>query len=105
MDHRLHTATPTKVPAIKTATRRKWKKPRAKVGAIHQCKTELFSKDFFAKVTILKCYEEPLGKMKTSDYDKEGGYKKESFVDVWKEINGSYDPEQVVWVVEFELVE
>ncbi len=88
----------------KTATRRYWEKGRrAKPGSIHQCMTALF-KDYFAKVKILDVYQERLGDMKRPDYQKEGGYTKKSFIEIWKQINGRYDPDDVVWVVEFKLV-
>ncbi len=90
---------------LKTATRRRWKRCRVKVGSIHKCQTALFTKKYFAKVRILKTYQQPLLEMKRSDYQKEGGYTKASFVEAWKSINGSYDPLEVVWVVEFEKVE
>jgi len=90
----------------KTATRRKWKKCRVRVGSVHQCKTgALFTKDYFARIRILKAYRERLGDMRRTDYRKEGGYTKKSFIEVWKQINGSYNPNERVWVVEFELIE
>ena len=81
-----------------------WQKCRVKLGSIHKCKTALFTKDYFAKVKIIRAYEERLGDMTPADYRKEGGYTKKSFIEVWKRINGSYDPNEFVWVVEFELI-
>jgi len=34
---------------------------------------------------------------------KEGGYTLEGFRRVWEEINGSWDPDEVVWVYEFQV--
>ena len=90
----------------KTQTRRKWPKGlRAIVGSVHECKTRLFGpgSEPFARVRILKVYRERLGDMPDEDYRKEGLYTCESFQQVWTDINGSYDSEEVVWVVEFEM--
>ena len=88
----------------KTATRRKWRKRRVRVGSVHQCKTALYTKDYFARVRILNVYCERLGDMTLTDYRKEGGYTKKTFIEVWKQINGSYEPNENVWVIEFELI-
>src|SRR5436309_6265670 len=82
---------PHHVPLIlagdKTQTRRKWPKgPRAKVGSIHECKTQLFGGRPFARVRVLKVYQERLGDMPEEDYRKEGLYTRESFRAVWTEI-------------------
>ena len=89
---------------VKTATRRRWRRCRVKVGSIHKCQMKLFSKDYFAKVRILKAYQQPLCDMRAKDYKAEGGCTKQEFIDIWTKINGSYDPLEVVWVVEFETV-
>ena len=89
---------------LKTETRRMWKKPRANVGAIHRCQTQMFTKDYFAQVKILKVYQERLGDIKRSDYRDEGGCTKETFIKAWTGINGNYDPDLVVYVIKFELV-
>lgn len=39
--------------------------------------------------------------MKDEDYRREGGYTKPSFIEAWANINGTYDPLEIVWVVEF----
>lgn len=88
----------------KTQTRRIWKKVRCKVGAIHLAKTQMLVKKYFAKLRIKKVWEERLGNLSKEDATKEGGYTPEEYVNVWKEINGDYDPDIIVWVVEFEVV-
>jgi hypothetical protein len=52
-------------------------------------------------IRITGHYREPLGAMADSDYEAEGGYSREEFEQVWRDINGEYDPTQVVDVVEF----
>ena len=86
----------------KTQTRRLWKKRRALVGSIHQARTELFGKPF-AYLKILDVHQEYLGEISDEDCIKEGDYTYESYRDIWKKINKSYDTFQKVWVVEFVL--
>ena len=88
----------------KTETRRQWKKCRVKVGSIHKCKTEIFTKKYFARVKILKTFQQKLRCMVMEDYSHEGGYTKEEFIDGWRAINGIYDKEETVWVVKFERI-
>jgi len=45
----------------------------------------MFLKEHFAKVRILKTYQQPLKDMKHEEYKEEGGYTKEAFVRVWGE--------------------
>ena len=93
---------------MKTATRRQWDRARVTVGSIQQCKLgrDMMKKDcYFAKVRITDVYMQALMDMQHGDYDKEGGYTRETFIETWKRINGHYDPKQTVYVIEFELVE
>lgn len=56
-----------------------------------------------AKARILQLRIEPLSALKPSDARREGFPTREAFVDAWRSINGSWDPDQRVRVVEFEL--
>jgi len=56
-------------------------------------------KDF---VRVVNITEEPLGDLTEEDADAEGGYNLEEFIDIWEEINGEWDPEETVSVIEFE---
>jgi len=90
---------------IKTATRRNWKKRMVKVGGRYKMKTQLFSHISYGGIEVKKVYQQKLGDMTEEDAKKEGGYTLEEFRQVWKEINGSWDDDLKVWVVEFEAVE
>lgn len=90
---------------IKVKTRRNGKK-RWNVNTIHKAKTVMMSKDYFALLRILTLHQEPLGAMTETDAREEGGYTLEEYKAEWERINGegSWDPELVVWVVQFERV-
>ena len=88
----------------KTATRRIWKRNNANVGAVHKIRTD-YSKRYYGKIKITGRYSQRLGDMTEEDALKEGGYSLKEFKEVWIKINGSWDDEQVVEVVEFKLVE
>ena len=87
----------------KTQTRRIWKKCRCRVGSVHLAKTQMLSKEYFAKLLITRVWRDWVGNISREDARKEGGYTLKGFKDIWKEINGHYDPDEVVWAIEFEV--
>lgn len=88
----------------KTQTRRVWKKQRAKVGSIHKVKTMMLSKDYHCKIKILDVRQERLGDISADDVWAEGYPSLDEYVDAWIEINGSFDPDLVVYVVTFAVL-
>ena len=91
----------------KTATRRNWKRPMAKVGGIYKCKTKLFSKDYFAKIRVTKLYKQQIVDMSFEDIKKEGYETYEEFEEIFKRVNKIkvyLDPDIELDVIEFELV-
>ena len=46
-------------------------------------------------------YRQRFGDIIPEEALKEGGYTVDEFVKEWKEINGSWEPDKVVWVYEF----
>lgn len=88
---------------LKTQTRRIWKKRKAKPGSTHRAKVKMLGKDYFALLRIGEVYQERLGDITEEDAGREGGYTVESFKKKWIEINGSWNPEQLVWVVNFKV--
>lgn len=99
---------PEHVPLIlngtKTQTRRLWKTSRARVGSIHKAKTKMLSKDYFAKIHILKVWQEQLGCISDSDAHKEGYPSRYAYFKKFDKINGRTSLDRWLWVVEFELV-
>jgi len=94
----------------KTQTRRIWARQRAKVGATHLAKTKMLSKDFFAKVEIVRVFQETLGDISESDAKAEGYSSVEGYLRAFKKINKLTDVElqealkSKIWVVEFKKV-
>lgn len=89
----------------KTATRRVWKKPRVKEGGIYKAKLQMLSKDYFAKIKVSAVYKQALGEMDYVDALQEGYESLEEFKEIWIKINGNWNPELIVDVVEFDLVD
>jgi hypothetical protein len=97
---------PEHVPMIlnhtKTQTRRKGKR-RWKVGSVHQAKTNFKKDSAFANLRILAVREEPLGCITTEDAKAEGYNSIAEYQQVYKRIYGTWEPEEEVHVVDFEL--
>ena len=88
--------------STKTQTRRQGKK-RWNVGALHQCRTQLFG-DQFALVRVTAVRRQRLKQMTLEDVRAEGYGCEQDYVAVYKEIYGAWDGNQMVWVVDFEVV-
>ena len=88
-----------------TQIRKLWDKPMAKVGSIHEAKTALFSKDYFASIIITDLRREKLGAITIEDAMREGYDDLVSYKEGWKKINGYWEPNSIVYVVSFELKE
>ena len=86
----------------KTQTRRIGKK-RWKIGSIHQARLN-FQTPFFAKLRILDVYQEKLGDITESDVYAEGYDSIDEYFDVFRNLNGSVDLDELIWVVKFKLV-
>ena len=86
----------------KTQTRRNWKKPMVKIGGIYKVKTKMLSKKYYCKIKVTKIWRQKLGAMRASVY--EGYNTLQKYIDVWKEINGSWEPNMEVYVIDFEVI-
>lgn len=90
----------------KTVTRRDWDRRQVKVGGVYIASTEMFTSheeaDCYVRVTGLR--EERLGDITDRQARREGGYTARTFRTAWSEINGGWDPDLTVYVVEFEYV-
>ena len=94
----------------KTETRRIWKKPHVKVGKTYQCRTSRYAKtpedSPYIKITAMR--KERLGEITPEAARKEGfkpdGAQLEKFWALWVKLHGSWNPDQEVYVVDFEVV-
>ena len=94
----------------KTETRRIWKKPHVKVGKNYQCRTSRYAKtpedSPYIKITAMR--KERLGEITEDAVRKEGfkpdGTQLEKFWALWVKLHGSWNPDQEVYVVDFEVV-
>ncbi len=90
----------------KTQTRRIWKKPRAKVGAVHLAKTKMLSREYFAKLRILDVYREFPSDISDDDARAEGYDDASAYSAAFCRINHlSAIPDKTVFVVKFEVIE
>lgn len=108
---------PEHVPMIlhgrKTQTRRLWKKPRVKVGALHLCYTRpAWLKENpgkpFARVKITALRQEILAAISNEDVRREGYETWDEYTRVFSLISGMTRADALLsapWVVDFELVE
>ncbi len=90
----------------KTATRRTWDRAKVKVGNRYPAKTEMFESNDEADcwIEVTDVYQEKLGDLTYEDAQKEGGYTPTQFRDSWRDIVGEWEPDMMVYVVEFEYV-
>ena len=88
----------------KTATRRLWKKPRAKVGSVHQIKEGSWFGASRGQILIKQIYKQQLQDISEAEAMEEGGYTRQQFIDKWFEINPKSEPNPTVYVVKFEAV-
>ena len=89
----------------KTKTRRIWKRQRVKEGSVQLAKTKMLSTEYFAKLRILGVKKRKLGQMIEAEAEREGYMSLTEYKAAWEKINGtSWDPDQEVLVVSFEVV-
>lgn len=100
---------PELVPLIlsgrKTQTRRVWRSPPVRRGRIYLAKTELLSRDWFARLEILDLRKERLGDITPDSVHAEGYDRIEDFQAIWRSCYSRWIPSKVVDVVEFRVIE
>ena len=89
---------------IKTATRRIWKRPCAKVGGEYKVKKKMLSKEYYATIRCTEIFKQRLGDMSDIDAQNEGGYTLAEYKEVFKKICGFWDDNFELTVVVFEYV-
>ena len=95
----------------KTVTRRRWKRPRVRVGGLHLCYTRPpFTRPAgqpFARVRIVSvCRESFVGELNPpGEWQREGFADFEAFCEAWRMMHGNAALGEPCYRVEFELVE
>jgi len=87
----------------KTATRRR-ARPTVKVGGTYHIKDGFFD-HLPERIRVDRLFMQRLGDMTEEDAWREGPKCLRDFVAEWEELMGSWSPDEVVWVVEFHLVD
>ena len=88
----------------KTQTRRNHKQARARVGVVHQCRTELFGPPH-CYIRVKRVWQERLGDINYADAHREGGYTPEDYIKGMIEMHkGKVSPDSILWCYEFEYV-
>jgi ParB/RepB/Spo0J family partition protein len=83
----------------KTQTSRKSRDPHIQPAAIVRAAIT-----HFADLRVTDVRRKRLGDFDESDAQREGGYTLEEFKNVWKELHGEWNPQEFVYIIEFELV-
>ena len=96
---------PLIVAGSKKVTRRVWKRNLVKEGGVYTCKTKMFDSRWFAKVRVTRVWKQKLGELTESDAIADGHSGMTEFKASWSKFYGSWNPEQEMTVIEFEVVE
>lgn len=83
----------------KTQTARKSKDPKLQRGTIVRAQVT-----HFADLEIVDVSRKRLGDFDEEDAKREGGYTLAEFKKVWKRLHGIWDPDETVYVIQFQLV-
>lgn len=83
---------------VKTQTSRKAKDPRLQRGAAVRAQVT-----HFADLEVSDVYRKRLGDFDDDDANREGGYTLDEFQQVWRRLHGSWNPDEVVYVIRFRL--
>ncbi len=87
----------------KTQTRRAWRRPMAKVGGRYKVKTAMLSKEYHCLIEVVGIRRERLADITEEDANREGYPTVPSYFRAWSDINNEFDPDQEVYVIDFQL--
>ena len=91
---------------IKTETRRAWKgKPKVKISKFYPIMRDYRHKHNSddGYILIKTLLQQRLGDMTEQEATAEGGYTLEEYKQIWIGIHGSWNDDEIVWVVDFEF--
>jgi len=90
------------IKGTKTQTRR-LKKPQLTIGKTYPLRKN-YQTNLPHSIKIIDIYPQILGEITDEDLQREGFEDNDAFKDMWREIYGSYDPAEYIWVIEFEYI-
>ena len=88
---------------VKTQTRRRHTR-LLKAGKIYHIKSDWIHRTPH-KIMITRVRKQLLSDITYEEAQAEGGYTVREFMDVWRRINGAWDPDEVIVVYEFKVVD
>jgi len=88
---------------VKTQTRRRHRH-RLKAGKVYNINRD-WHHSTGDKILIIRVRRQRLGDITPAEAMEEDGYTVEEFREVWRRINGGWEPDEVVVVYEFKVVE
>jgi ParB family chromosome partitioning protein len=86
------------VEGVKTQTTRRRPDPQIQEGTIVRAAVS-----HFADLEVTRVKRKRLGEFTESDARREGGYTLAEFRDYWRRVNGEWNPDEVVYLIEFEV--
>ena len=86
----------------KTQTRR-LKQPKLRIGKAY-CLRSSYRSVLPEKILITDIFQQFLGEITMEDIQKEGFHTEDEFIEIWREIYGSYKADELIWVVEFQYL-
>jgi hypothetical protein len=87
----------------KTQTRRA-SRPKVKVGQSVRLRRG-YSKYLSESIIIQNVYTQRLGEITKEEIQKEGFNSHNEFINAWSLLYGSWTPDKIIWVIDFELGE
>lgn len=88
----------------KTQTRRRWEDKQVIIGNSYRACPSIFTErvNSPAYIVVNDVYTEKLGDLSEEDASAEGNYTCQEFKDVWIDMHGGWNEEEIIWVVDFE---
>jgi len=85
----------------KDVSRRMWEKARVKIGSEQLIKTKIFTKENHGRILIKALHQESLLDITEEGARREGGYTREGYLKLFREIYPGAPENPVLWVVGF----
>ena len=86
----------------KTQTRR-LKQPKLRIGKAYFLRSS-YRSVLPEKIQVTDIFQQFLGEITMEDIQKEGFHTEDEFIEIWREIYGSYKADELIWVVEFQYL-